>query len=469
MQFIFALLVIAILAVATAKTHTTRTWNSKVRGETVGTLADAPVTTGICDANVEQLSGYFKVKSGVDKNYFFWFFESRSKTAATDPVVIWLTGGPGCSSQLALMTENGPCTPTADGQSTVNNPYSWNNNANIMWIDQPADVGYSYSSASKEDMDHNEQEVSDDMYNFLQAFFTAHGKYLPNEFYVFGESYGGHYVPAISRGIYDGNAKKDGLHINLAGFGVGNGLTDPVIQYQYYAEMAMNNTYGIKCVSEDTYSDMLTHIPTCKKMAEACQKDTSKCTAADDYCNMKETSPFYATGLNPYDIRVPCGANSLCYNMTSTETFLNLQSTRDALHVMPEVKQWVECNNVVNAGFQGDWMRDYASIIAPMLEDNVRALIYAGDVDFICNWMGNKAWTKALEWSGQSSFDAAEDADWTYGANAVKGGKVRSAAAKTGTGSLTFLQVFEAGHMVPMDQPEAALSLFNGFIQNKPF
>ena len=69
-------------------------------------------------------------------------------------------------------------------------------------------------------MDHNEQEVSDDMYNFLQAFFTAHGKYLPNEFYVFGESYGGHFVPAISRGIYDGNAKKDGLHINLAGFGL---------------------------------------------------------------------------------------------------------------------------------------------------------------------------------------------------------------------------------------------------------
>ena len=60
-------------------------------------------------------------------------------------------------------------------------------------------------------------------------------------------------------------------------------------------------------------------------MAEACQKDNSKCEAADDYCNMKETSPYYATGLNPYDIRKPCGESSLCYDMTSTETFLNLQ------------------------------------------------------------------------------------------------------------------------------------------------
>ena len=209
-----------------------------------------PVTTGICDANVNQQSGYFNVKSGVDKNYFFWFFESRSKSQATDPLVIWLTGGPGCSSQLALMTENGPCTPTPDGLDTVNNPYSWNNNANIMWIDQPANVGYSYGAPGGQDMDHDQGEVSEDMYNFLQAFFEANGQLLPNEFYVFGESYGGHFVPAISKRIFDGNNNNEGLKINLAGLGVGNGLTDPVIQYQYYPEMAMNNTYGIKTVSE---------------------------------------------------------------------------------------------------------------------------------------------------------------------------------------------------------------------------
>ena len=171
----------------------------------------------------------------------------------------------------------------------------------------------------------------------------------------------------------------------------------------------------------------------------------------------------------PYDIRVPCGDNSLCYNMTSTETFLNLQSTRDALHVSDKVKSWTECNNVVNAGFMGDWMRDYSGDISPMLEDNIRVLIYAGDVDFICNYIGNKAWTQALSWSGHDSFDSANDQDWTYGADATKGGLARSAPATKGTGSLTFLQVFDAGHMVPMDQPEAASALFEGFIQNKPF
>lgn len=274
-----------------------------------GILQDAPVEGGLCDANVKQLSGYFKLDTGVNKNYFFWFFESRSQPS-TDPVIIWLTGGPGCSSQLALLSENGPCTPTADGLDTVNNPYSWNTNANIMWIDQPSGVGYSYGD--KVDMDHNETMVADDLYAFLQEFFTAHSEYLPNEFFVFGESYGGHYVPAVSNRIFKGNMNKEGLHINLQGLGVGNGLTDPVVQYQYYPEMAMNNSYGIKCVTEEQYVNMVDHVPSCVRLAKACQLNVEVCDQADTYCNLFETTPFYNSGLNPYDIRVPCGDNDLC-------------------------------------------------------------------------------------------------------------------------------------------------------------
>ena len=99
-----------------------------------GKLKSEPVEA-LCDTTVKSESGYYSVSSGQDKNYFYWFFESRA-TPSTDPLIIWLTGGPGCSSQLALLSENGPCKPTADGLDTVNNPYSWNTNANIMWIDQ---------------------------------------------------------------------------------------------------------------------------------------------------------------------------------------------------------------------------------------------------------------------------------------------------------------------------------------------
>lgn len=258
------------------------------------------------------------------------------------------------------MSENGPCTPTPDGLDTVRNDYSWNSNSNIMWIDQPSGVGYSYGDKIY-DGDHNETEVAEDLYSFLQEFFTAHEQYLPNEFFVFGESYGGHYVPAISSRIYEGNKNQEGLFINLKGLGIGNGLTDPVIQYQYYPEMAMNNSYNIKTVSEDAYSLMLEHVPRCTQLAEACQVNVEICDQADTYCNLFETTPYYNTGLNPYDIRKPCEGD-LCYDFTNIDTFLNLDSTRKALHVSDEVKEWQSCNTAVNVMFVQDWMRNFQQV-----------------------------------------------------------------------------------------------------------
>lgn len=91
-----------------------------------GMLAGEEVETKLCDPEVESQAGYFKISGSKDKNYFYWFFESRSEPSE-DPVLLWLTGGPGCSSILALLTENGPCLVNEDGTDTVHNPYSWTN------------------------------------------------------------------------------------------------------------------------------------------------------------------------------------------------------------------------------------------------------------------------------------------------------------------------------------------------------
>jgi cathepsin A (carboxypeptidase C) len=420
-------------------------------------LQDAAVDN-LCDTDVLSLSGYFNVKGSRDANYFFWFFESRD-TPSEDPLVIWLTGGPGCSSMLALLSENGPCGVNADGTDTVYNSYGWNSHANIMWIDQPTGVGFSYGD--RVDYDSNEAEVSEDLYWFLQAFFEAHPEYLDRPFYVFGESYGGHYVPAISYRIYQGNLNGDGLRINLAGLGIGNGLTDPEIQYQYYPYMANNNTFGIKAVDDDTYQHMVDKIPRCVDMIQTCQNIEDACVLADDMCNLWETTPYYRTGLNPYDITKPCGDSDLCYDFTNIETFLNLQSTRDSLHVVDESAEWTECNNKVNVMFTKDWMKNFHQNLIPMLEDGITALIYAGDADFICNWMGNKAWTLALDWSGKDAFNAEGDHDWLV--NGQPAGQARTADG------FTFLRVFNAGHMVPMDQPEAALSMLTTYLSRKSF
>lgn len=96
----------------------------------------------------------------------------------------------------------------------------------------------------------------------------------------------------------------------------------------------------------------------------------------------------------------------------------------------------------VNQQMAPDFEKNYEQTLPAMLEGGVRALIYAGDVDYICNWLGNQAWTRALEWSGKEAFNSSPERDW------IVDGK--PAGSAQGKGPLTFLRVSEAGHMVPM-------------------
>eukprot|EP00954_Amorphochlora_amoebiformis_P018458 1326262-Amorphochlora_amoeboformis.AAC.3 len=157
-----------------------------------------------------------------DLHYFFWHFESRDNPL-TDPVILWMTGGPGCSSSLAQFHENGPCKVNKDHKTTRVNPYSWNSNASMIFIDQPAGVGFSYGDAGETDQ--SEQRVAEDMYFFLREFFNTHPHLSGLPLYIFGESYGGHYAPATA---YHLSTMGD---MNLAGVSVGNGLTQPGVQY----------------------------------------------------------------------------------------------------------------------------------------------------------------------------------------------------------------------------------------------
>ena len=173
--------------------------------------------------------------------------ENEEKVKVVDeeiPFVVWLTGGPGCSSTLALLTENGPCTVDGDGKSgtTTVNPHSWTEAAHVLWLDQPAGVGFSYGDEN----DSGEAMVGEDAYYFFQAFFQSHPEYANNPLYIIGESYGGHYVPAIAHRIWRGNQAplcEKCIPLNLAGLAIGNGLTAPEEQYPWYPEMVWNNSH----------------------------------------------------------------------------------------------------------------------------------------------------------------------------------------------------------------------------------
>lgn len=94
---------------------------------------------------------------------FYWMFRSRSQND-DDPLAIWLTGGPGCASELAVFFENGPFNIN-DDLSLRKNDFSWNNKANVLYVDQP--IGTGFSRGKVLDYVKSEEEIAKDFYQFL--------------------------------------------------------------------------------------------------------------------------------------------------------------------------------------------------------------------------------------------------------------------------------------------------------------
>ncbi|KAF1329242.1 Serine protease family s10, partial [Globisporangium splendens] len=405
-------------------------------------------------------AGYIKLPNKKDDHYFYWYFESRSNPS-TDPLVLWLTGGPGCSSMMAMLTENGPCQVQTD-LSTKLNPYSWTNESNVVWLDQPTTVGFTYGA--EEDADNNEDNVGENIFWFLQGFFEKHPELVGRDFYITGESYGGHYVPAAAHYVWEQNKLQKFKHINLKGIAIGNGLTDPVIQMPHIVDM-VDNSYNVTLVNATQLADMQAAAPECGRQLQECQTNTSACLDAFMFCLEKLSAPLAEAKRNTYDIRMFCDEDSAaCYDMTFVNEYLNSPNVREYLHVDEQhVKNWQECNMDVNMAFilSGDPGISYVSYVADLLNDGIRVLIYAGDADLVCNWYGNQAWAKALEWDGKAEFNAV--AERAY----ITDSGIDAGAVRSHDNRFTFLRIYNSGHMVPRDQPEVALDMINKFVKNE--
>ncbi|MCO5601679.1 hypothetical protein L7F22_055802 [Adiantum nelumboides] len=378
---------------------------------------------------------------------FYMFFESRGDKVS-DPVVLWMSGGPGCSSELALFYENGPFQIT-NNLTLVWNEHGWDTVSNLIFIDQPIGTGFSYSSDIR-DIRHDETGVSEDVYSFLQAFFEAHPEFRENELYITGESYAGHYVPAVTSRIHQGNKAGEGLLMNLKGFAIGNGLTDPEIQYKAYADYAVE----MNLISEDIRDDLNKLYPACDLSIKMCGTSGKvTCVASFLVCNSIFNGLMAMIGtVNYYDIRKECSGR-LCYDFSKMETYLNQQTVKDALGVGH--RKFVSCNPLVYEMMLVDWMRNLEVGIPTLLEDGIKLLVYAGEYDLICNWLGNSRWVSEINWLGKQNYSMASSKPFL-----VLG---EEAGIMTNFGPLTFLKVHDAGHMVPMDQPKSALEMIKRF------
>jgi len=249
--------VAATAALTTAQFVKTPTDLKRVIGHAGIPVRYKEVPAGICeqDPSVKSYSGYADV--GENEHIFFWFFEARNQDPSEAPLTVWINGGPGSSSMIGLFEELGPCRVGPDGVA-FDNPYSWTNASNMLFIDQPTQVGFSYSyPVDAYETDYGLVTLPDNVcpeyapedscgtyaypnitltagstaaaapnfWKTLQGFMGAFPKYARNGFHFATESYGGHYGPIFNKYIEEQNAHlpHGAVRIDLKTVLIGNG------------------------------------------------------------------------------------------------------------------------------------------------------------------------------------------------------------------------------------------------------
>ncbi|CAK7898063.1 carboxypeptidase Y [[Candida] anglica] len=404
--------------------------------------------------SVRQFTGYLDLLDA-DRHFFYWFFESRNDPK-TDPIILWLNGGPGCASSTGIFFELGPSSISADTEP-VFNPHSWNSNASVIFLDQPAGAGYSYVGETGTRVG-TSTAAAKDIYAFLELFFAKFPHFRNNKFHIAGESYSGHYIPAAGHEII---THKDRT-FNLSSILIGNGIVDPLVQAGSFKPMACGEGGYKQVLTDEECANLDVLYDKYVPMAEACYKSMTPfaCVPAALYYG-KIKQPFYDTGLNKYDIRTSCeGKSDLCYpEIAHIDAYLDSDWVKEVLDIDPAVEMYETCSDEAEEPFNlsGDTQRPSHQYVAELLEHNVPVLLYSGDKDYTCNWLGGHMWSDKLDYSGQYEFQRATFKPFMTSKNA-QAGEVKNYDI------FTFLRVYDAGHMVPHDKPEVSLDFLNKWL-----
>ncbi|KAG6829682.1 hypothetical protein H0H92_003800 [Tricholoma furcatifolium] len=420
-----------------------------------------------CDPTVNVYTGYLDVDAGA-KHLFFYFFESR-RDPANDDVMMWINGGPGCSSAMGLLMELGPCQIDMNNVSnngTTWNPYSWNEEANIFFLDQPVGVGFSYADFGE--TVETTEGAAKNVHAFITIFFETFKQFSGRPLHLSGESYGGRYLPVFASEIYDQNqiAIREGREpLNLKSVLIGNGITDISTIYPGRYEVECGTaSLEIPFQSIGACVKMKTALPRCQKaMQKACidQFDQINCRAAVSFCDSELSSAMWASGRNVYDISKPC-VGELCYaENDAIKNYLDLPETRSILGI-ETTSNFSACSNTVGKGFNAHmdkWAHPTQFYVSNLLDRGIRILIYAGTYDWQCNWVANKLWVEKLEWSGSEGYKAQEWRDWQVDGKTA--GEVKT------TELLTFATIRGAGHMISTFSPNPFL-VTDGVLPPRP-
>lgn len=432
----------------------------------------------------KQHSGYITIDAQNGRALFYWLVESQNNPS-TDPLVLWLNGGPGCSSFEGLLNENGPFWVNPDGRTLRVNPYSWNRVANVLYLESPAGVGFSYSNTSS-DYTTGDRKTAQDKYTFLQNFFVQYPQFRKAPFWITGESYAGHYVPNLAQHIVEQNAAGRQPFINLVGFQVGNAWTHTPLDN----EGAVSFWWSHSMISDEDHSGMMDNCDFANvgplraaRNPALCNLHISKARQAmaridiynvyADVCyaakagshDGPQTSGAQLVKLlrEAYDdgelvsalaaAPAAVGAGDPCREH-HLAAYLNQATVQKAIHARPT--KWVGCSSTVRYSRE-DLMSSVLHVYHGLVKSGIRMLVFAGDFDGIVPVTGTRNW---LRYGNFTAINAWRP--W------LTDDKQTGGFTQSYEGNLVFASVRGAGHMVPIDQPKRSFELFSRFLNNQP-
>ncbi|KAG8368333.1 hypothetical protein BUALT_Bualt15G0034700 [Buddleja alternifolia] len=395
--------------------------------------------------NFNHYSGYVTVDPNPGRALFYYFAESEY--ASSKPLVLWLNGGPGCSSMAGgAMTELGPFRVNPDGKTLWHNEYSWNSLANVLFLESPAGVGFSYSNTTVE---YGDKNTAADSYTFLVNWLERFPEYKTRDFYITGESYAGHYVPQLASLILKNNKITNQTVINLKGIAIGNAEIDFEDElsgmYDYFWTHALiSDEHHEAIIKNCDFSSSASVSSACNSVLD--QADAARGTIYyyDIYAPLCPSSPN-SSSVSGFD---PCSGDYAF-------TYLNTPEVQKAFHanVTGIPGPWNSCNGTIFS-----YWKDRPDTILPtikqLMASGIRVWIYSGDTDqrvpvtstrYSMVKLGSPVLTPWYPWYSEGE----------VGGYAVEYQNV------------TFVSIRGAGHFVPSYQPERAFKMFSSFLEGK--
>lgn len=373
--------------------------------------------------------------NGEGNELFYWLFPPR-QASKSPPLILWLQGGPGASGMTGLLYEHGPVM--LKGNDLIPRKIgSWNEEFAVLYVDSP--VGTGFSVAGDNGFAKYEDDVVKDLYVMLKQVLVLHPEYAKSDFYITGESYGGHYVPAFAEYILSQG------FTNLRGIAIGDGFTAPCIQIKHKAMAA----YYFGLID---YSTMQKGLEITKQVLDACERE--EYSVALDFRSELEELISEESEINMYDVRTFEGYGQ---NKIDTAKFLNQSHVMEKLGVGEY--QWIT-DRRVGKNMKDDCMRSMADKFPGLLE-KVNVLLFQGQFDLKDGVVSNDDWIREIDWKGKEKYLELKRQVWKWNGKPVGWFKEVE--------NLAEVIIANAGHMAPMDQPEAALDMITRWIKRESY